>query len=359
MRVRRSDRWGRAPILSMVCAALLALTFVSASTPAFADGGLDWTVTNYDNDGTNGVYLRGSANVNDVTRDAAHYLTYGTKVHLICGTFGSAVGPHANTAWDQVKVMSGPNVGRVGYLSEHWLNTPVGSNQHVSGEPQCGSVPSPAPVGSRSTKIWFGAPFTGHWAGTPHPVDARPEWHNPLYGIPGQSYTSDWAMDYYAPAGTAVAVYAAPKDASLSSGITAQVLQVRAGCRSRSVSEGGYLVQVGIYDRGVEVGVLSYMHVNPDFNRDGRTTSSDLAFRGKVSRWGGYIGTVGKYVKSSCWAVNTASGTHVHFEAANLSHYSCFRGGVPNNATLASHSYIGYLGGWFVYGKKRACPSGA
>jgi chitodextrinase len=94
---------------------------------------LNYQVTNYDNDGTTGVYLRNSANINDVIRDGAHFVPYGTTVTLICGGFGSAVGPSANTAWDYVRVSD----GRTGWISEHWLNTPIGPNQHVAGEPNC------------------------------------------------------------------------------------------------------------------------------------------------------------------------------------------------------------------------------
>ncbi|GAB3665327.1 hypothetical protein GCM10027596_31320 [Nocardioides korecus] len=118
------------------------LAAVSGWQSAASASGLVFSVTNYDNDGTHGVYMRNSSNLNDVTRDSAHYEVYGTSVQLLCGLFGSAVGPKANTAWDYVQVLSGPNAGRRGYLSEHWLNTPVGSNQHVSGEPSCGGGPT-------------------------------------------------------------------------------------------------------------------------------------------------------------------------------------------------------------------------
>jgi cell wall-associated NlpC family hydrolase len=113
------------------------------STPAQA-AGLNYQVTNYDNDGTHGVYLRSSSNVNDVTRNASHYVTYGTTVQLVCAEWGSAVGPKANTAWDYVKVLTGPNTGKYGHLNEHWLNTPVSTNQHVSGEPSCTTSPTTA-----------------------------------------------------------------------------------------------------------------------------------------------------------------------------------------------------------------------
>jgi cell wall-associated NlpC family hydrolase len=125
--------------LTLVLAALLAAVMVSSPAQAAT-----YQITNYDNDGTQGVYLRNSGDVNNVTRDSAHYVTYGTSVNLVCGLSGSAVGSKSNTAWDYVQVIGGPNAGRYGYISEHWVNTPVGPNQHVSGEPACGAAPAPA-----------------------------------------------------------------------------------------------------------------------------------------------------------------------------------------------------------------------
>lgn len=135
-------RWLAKPSTSALLSAVLVAGGMTVgvtvtSAPAYG-AGLVYQVTNYDNDGTHGVYLRNSSNINDVIRDAAHYVTYGTSVQLICAEWGSSVGPHANTAWDYVRVLSGPNIGRYGHLSEHWLNTPVSTNQHVSGEPSCG-----------------------------------------------------------------------------------------------------------------------------------------------------------------------------------------------------------------------------
>jgi hypothetical protein len=103
-------------------------TTSAASAPA-----LNYQVTNYDNDGTTGVYLRNSSNINDVNRDPGHLVSYGTTVTLICGGSGSPVGPSSNTAWDYVRVSD----GRTGWISEHWVNTPVGPNQHVAGEATC------------------------------------------------------------------------------------------------------------------------------------------------------------------------------------------------------------------------------
>jgi cell wall-associated NlpC family hydrolase len=122
---------------------LASPTVAHAATPSAV-------VTNYDNDGTHGVYLRNSDNINDVVRDGTHYVTYGTTVQLVCAEFGSAVGPYNNTAWDYVEVLNGSNAGKYGHLSEHWLNTPVGTNQHVAGEPACGASSGGAPAAAIS-----------------------------------------------------------------------------------------------------------------------------------------------------------------------------------------------------------------
>jgi hypothetical protein len=119
--------------------ASISLVAVGATSQSADADAFTFQVTNYDHDGTHGVYLRNSSDINDVDRDSAHYLLYGTSVELICAEWGSPVGPYQNTAWDKVQVLTGPNTGRVGHLSEHWLNTPVGPNQHVPGEPDCGS----------------------------------------------------------------------------------------------------------------------------------------------------------------------------------------------------------------------------
>lgn len=103
---------------------------VLAGSPAHADG-LTFQVTNYDDDATTGVYLRNSANEGDKT---STLLGYGTNVQLNCYLTGSAVGPNNNSRWDQVTVQDDPNAGATGYLSEHWINTPVAG---AAGEAAC------------------------------------------------------------------------------------------------------------------------------------------------------------------------------------------------------------------------------
>lgn len=216
-----------------------------------------------------------------------------------------------------------------------------------------------ASANSVSTPIWVGAPFQGAWPGSARWTGSLPDRHVPVHTVSGYSYKHDWAIDYYAVAGTAVRVYAAPKNGALGSRVTARVLLVRSACASQVIANGGYQVQVGFFDGTVRVGSVTYTHVNPDFNGNGRTDTADVNYRGSISRWGGYIGKVGQYTRNSCWDVSQASGHHVHMEFANVKNYSCYRPGVPQNATLKASEYMGYLGGAYASGTRKACPNGA
>lgn len=347
-------------LLATMAAALLG-SVVLAPAPS-ATAGPIYQAVDADNDPYSGIYLRNGTSMANVTRDAAHYITYGTSLDLQCGTWGEAVGPYANRRWHWVRVVNGANAGRYGWIADRYVNTPNAANQLTPGEPECGatSTPAPAPTtGSATTPIWVGAPMTGYWAGYPNATSSRPEYHTPVYTVPGYSYKGDWAMDYYQVAGTRVRLYAAPKDSALGSGITAKVIAVGPTCASKVIAEGGYNVTVALYDRGVRVGSVSYAHVNPDFNDDGVTNASDRDFRGSLNRWGGYIGKVGAYTRNSCWDVRTSTGHHVHMEFANVKNYSCFRAGVANHAALSSTNYIGYLGGSYASTRQAGCPSGA
>lgn len=162
-------------------------------------------------------------------------------------------------------------------------------------------------------------------------------------------------MDFYAQAGTPVHVYAAPKHAA---SVTASVLRVAPTCASGNISHGGHVVFIGIFHEGVRVGDIAYAHVNPDFNRDGVTNATDLNYRGSIGRWGGYIGTVGKYTRNSCWDVANSAGHHVHLELANVKNYSCYRS-LGAGSVINTGEYMGYLGGGFASSANRPCPSGA
>jgi hypothetical protein len=214
-------------------------------------------------------------------------------------------------------------------------------------------------AGSSTTPVWVGAPYRGAYAGTNgRPTSSLPGAHGAVYTVPGYSYRHDWAMDFYAPAGTQVRLYAAPKNTAYNRTITAKVLNVRAACRSGVISQGGYVVFVGIFHEGVRVGDIAYAHVNPDFDGNGVTNSADVNFRGSLNRWGGYIGTIGRYTRNGCWDVGSTAGHHLHLEFANVRNYSCFRK-LSAGSVISQHEYMGYLGGAYASGVNRPCPAGA
>lgn len=138
-------------LLAVMIAFLAIFTAISVLELSSAHAsGLSYVVTNYDHDGTKGVFLRNSSNASNKTTKE---LYYGTTVTLVCyDPNGTAEGP-GNTMWDKVTVTSGAYRGSVGWLSEHWLNTPVKANQHVSGEPPC-SAPAPVSASAQKAINW-------------------------------------------------------------------------------------------------------------------------------------------------------------------------------------------------------------
>ena len=124
---------------------------------------------------------------------------------------------------------------------------------------------------------------------------------------------------------------------------------MKPACGSGVIANGGYAVIVGIFDRGTRIGSIVYAHVNPAV-QTGQT----------ISRWGGLIGTVGKYTRNSCWDVSNSNGHHVHIEFANISGWACYRA-VNAGSVIAQGEYMGYLGGvrgQWTTGRNQRCPSG-
>lgn len=148
---------GRGRLRSAVAAMLAVLALGGAGavvTPVAAQAtGMVWQVTNYDNDGTHGVYLRRSPNLSDVSKVSSNYLLYGTNVQLLCWQWGTAVGSYANRVWHDVKVLSGANTGHTGWLSDHWVNDPASANHPLAGEPQCGSAPAPTVTAAETKAV--------------------------------------------------------------------------------------------------------------------------------------------------------------------------------------------------------------
>jgi hypothetical protein len=188
----------------------------------------------------------------------------------------------------------------------------------------------PAPVGaagSRSTPVWIGAPHAGQYQ-----RQAMPGHHQPSVG--------QWAMDFYAPGGTGVYVYAAPKDSSKS--IRAYVTAISAS--SCGANKAGYNVKVEFRHSGTPVGYVLYSHV-----------VNLRVGQGEINRWGTRIGDVGYWSSpSSCWQVRGPSGAHTHIEMANYLGSSCYRG-LPAGSRIARGEFLGYIG----RNDAGACAAGA
>jgi hypothetical protein len=153
---------------ALLAAATVAAALIGLVPDPARAGVMTYRITNYDHDGTRGVFLRNSAVASNKT---SKELLYGTEVNLLCYVpNGSPEGPN-NTMWDEVAVASGPYNGSIGYVSEHWLDTPVKANQHVGGESACSAsapVPSPAPASStaRNAIVWAGGQLGSRvWGG--------------------------------------------------------------------------------------------------------------------------------------------------------------------------------------------------
>lgn len=199
-----------------------------------------------------------------------------------------------------------------------------------------------AHVQSSRPAIWVGSPVNGTW---PKTTWSSPSKHHTFYN--GQAYRGDFGLDIQSVAkGTPVYLYAAPNNTSLNSRIEAKVLDVRAGCGSGKISDGGYVVIVGFYKDSTSnplIGTVKYNHVQPSV-RKGQI----------VGRWGTKIGTVGggyRYNPNGCWA-----GTHVHMELTNWHHYACYNRGFRLGQRIYKTNFVGHLGGDYARAAKQPCP---
>jgi hypothetical protein len=82
-----------------------------------------------------GIYYRYGPHWGETTATPGVGVYDGDQVELICGAFGDAVGPYADTAWSKVRNLSRP-VGE-GWVNEHYINDGAPDNGFVAGEPMC------------------------------------------------------------------------------------------------------------------------------------------------------------------------------------------------------------------------------
>lgn len=110
--------------------------------PSQPGGGLVFPIFNAEG----GIYYRYGPHWAETTQTPGEGVYDGDQVELICGAFGDAVGPYADTAWSKVRNLSRP-VGE-GWVNEHFINDGAPDNGFVPGEPMC--QPGGAGTGSSS-----------------------------------------------------------------------------------------------------------------------------------------------------------------------------------------------------------------
>src|SRR5688572_4218562 len=120
-------RFRRFALVVTFALAAAGLGFVPA--PAQAGTGLFYTVVDSDQDPYSGIYLRNDTNMGSATRVTSRYMLYGTRIELICGTWGESVGPRNNRRWHQVYVPSGYAAGQTGLVADRYLDTPNVANK--------------------------------------------------------------------------------------------------------------------------------------------------------------------------------------------------------------------------------------
>lgn len=212
--------------------------------------------------------------------------------------------------------------------------TATGSSTGTAGAGQSGVDALPA--------VWVGAPFEGNWPGSdgcsgatfPSYSCSLPIVHWWLASPPAPA--GDWAVDIRgATAGEAVYLYAAPQQEGVS--ITAKVEYVGAACQS---ANGGSQVRVAFYNGSTKVGRATYAHV-----------VSSVSTGQTINRWGTKLGTVWSGSPSSCW-----TGPHVHFQLYSEANYACYNKGWRPGQVMHKSNFVGYTGGNFASGPRKACP---
>lgn len=133
------------------------------SSPAPApSGGLVFPVFNAEG----GIYYRYGPHWSETTATPGVGVYNGDEVELICGAYGDAVGPYADTAWSKVRNLSRP-VGE-GWVNEHYINDGAPSNSFVTGEPMCQPGASAAPAGGSGGSPQPSALYYSPYPENPH-----------------------------------------------------------------------------------------------------------------------------------------------------------------------------------------------
>lgn len=173
-----------------------------------------------------------------------------------------------------------------------------------------------------------GMPFDGYlnrFAGTAD--DTSPRIHHRVVG-------GNWATDLYAPAGTLVWYRE-------QTGAVARVAAMTSACAAAGPTLGGWQIQVDVSSSsGAYLGSVFYLHVGAPRVSVGQIIG-DATVLGETVKWS----------PSACYAVNTDSGVHVHFEVRSGLGGSCwayesgFLGGYTGIARIGAGDATGPCGG--------------
>ncbi len=126
----------RAKITAGAMLLAMSVAAVPLLSPAPASAASRVTITNTAYPLPAGILFRAAADMNSAKTGPGGY--DGDWADLVCGTWGTAVGPFANRRWHIVRTARGQ-----GYIADRYLTTPNAANQLTPGEPECGA-PQPA-----------------------------------------------------------------------------------------------------------------------------------------------------------------------------------------------------------------------
>lgn len=175
----------------------------------------------------------------------------------------------------------------------------------------------------------------------PWGADTAPASHHVVYGSWG--YLNDWSIDVFAKAAGRPIVTPFGSKTNTGHPVQSKVVNVRAGCRSGNVADGGYVVTVEARDTstGAVLGRADLMHV----------ASPRVGVGTVLGPWT-TIGTTSQFRYSSCYQVSSTSGIHVHVEFINYHRYACY---IPRayNQGLTELTSLGVVGS-HSYGTQRA-----
>ncbi|MFN8019218.1 MAG: hypothetical protein U0P45_14005 [Acidimicrobiales bacterium] len=175
----------------------------------------------------------------------------------------------------------------------------------------------------------------------PWGADTAPAAHHIVYSNWG--YMNDYSIDVFAKAAGRPVVTPFGSKTNTGHPVQSKVVNVRVGCRSGAVADGGYVVTVEARDTttGAVLGRADLMHI----------ASPRVGVGTVLGSWT-TIGYTSQFRYSSCYQVSAAGGIHVHMELINYHRYACY---IPRayNQALTEQTSLGVVGS-HSYGAQRA-----